>query len=184
VNVAPRWLGISARLTWSPLWADSRIESWMITWSPTSQRQGLTSLALTRVSPFSDLEVKKPVAIGRYLLNRFWFHSRCFLKIKQVFTLSGTEKSQKKWEFKKVWPLQSSQVQLKSMKKNSKSNQSHSLCVNKSSQLKSDRKSRFFLFYRDARVADLTHLRAKTCWFRGFCAIFLLNDRLEMFFFC
>ena len=49
----------------------------------------------------------------------------------------------------------------------------HSLCVNKSSQYKSDRKSGLFLCHRDARVADLTHLRAKTRWFRWFCTIFL-----------
>jgi len=55
--------------------------------------------------------------------------------------------------------------------------------VNKSSQLKSDQKSRFFQFYRDARDADLTHLSDKTWWFRGFCAIFLLNDRWDMDFF-
>jgi len=63
------------------------------------------------------------------------------------------------------------------MKKNSKSNQSYFLCVNKSSQLESDQKSRLFQFYRDARVADLTHLHAKTRRFGGFPVILLLYDR-------
>ena len=33
--------------------------------------------------------------------------------------------------------------------------------IHKSSQFKSDRRSRFFLFNKDARVADFTHLCAK-----------------------
>jgi len=62
------------------------------------------------------------------------------------------------------------------MYKHSKSNQCHSLCVNKSSQFESDQKSKFFKFYRDARFVALNHPRTKTRRLRGFRAIFLLKN--------